>query len=131
MVEKDNKDGKENVYGILFGADMAPERIRKAPQTAGARFAGIGKVDAGVVRGFGLPVPVTGEVWGVVLALPATTEIKGKTVPVTLRTGTQAEAVVLTDTASFGDLASALSEAYYWELPGAYRDRLAQFEGST
>jgi hypothetical protein len=113
-------------YAILLGADMEPERIRARPDLAGARFAGIGAVAARAMAGLLLPLPQVDEVWGVVVRLPEDTHLDGPVVPVALRTGEEVEATVLTSPADLDAVDAVLAEAYYWELPVAYRDALGR-----
>ncbi len=113
-------------YAILLGADMEPERIRARPDLAGARFAGIGAVAARDMAGRLLPLPRVDEVWGVVVRLPEGSHLDGPVVPVGLRTGEDVEATVLTSPADLDAIDSVLAEAYYWELPVAYRDALGR-----
>ncbi len=114
-----------SAYGFLFGADMEPGNIRRNPLTSESRFVGIGSIPAVSVAGLNLPMPDVDEIWGVVVTLPG---INLTSIPadasVTLRSGTVVNAALLTDAASFGALTDAIAEAYYWELPRAWREAL-------
>lgn len=88
--------------------------------------AGIGAVAAIDLAGLQLPLPEVDEVWGVVIRLPADAQLDGPVVPVALHSGEAIEATVLTSPADLDDIDAVLAEAYYWELPAAYRDALQQ-----
>lgn len=112
-------------YAILFGADMEPERIRTHPELAGARFVGIGAIDDQSRTGLELPLPDVTEAWGVVVRLQPGSRVGGTVMPVTMRTGEEVQATVLTGAADFNDPEAVLAEARYWELPVAYREALS------
>lgn len=116
----------DTTCAILLGADMDPERIRQRPDTAGGRFVGIGAVEASHVAQLGLPLPDVAEVWGVVIRLAPGKTLEGQRVPVSMRTGEQIEAVILTEATDLDDREAVLAEAHYWELPVAYRNVLAR-----
>ena len=114
-----------NTYGFLFGADMGPGKIRRNPLTSTSRFVDIGSISAASVAGLSLPSPDVEEIWGVVVTLPrADSTLSFPKTSVTLRSGKVVDATVLTDAASFGTVADVISEAYYWELPRAWREAL-------
>lgn len=113
-------------YGFLCGADMEPGRIRRHPPTSASRFVDIGSVSAASLAHLDLPLPDVEEVWGVVVTLPDAAPDLHR-VSVTLRrTEDVVQAAVLTDAQSFGALDVVLVEAYYWELPRAWREALAK-----
>ncbi len=114
-----------NTYGFLFGADMEPGKIRRNPLTSTSRFVDIGSISAASVAGLRLPSPDVEEIWGVVVTLPrADSTLSLPKTSVTLRSGKVVDATVLTDAASFGTVEDVISEAYYWELPRAWREAL-------
>lgn len=117
-------------YAIFLGADMDPERIHARPDMVGGRFTGIGAVPIRDLAGLELPLPETEELWGVVMRLPGT-RLDGPTVPVALRTGEHVVATVLTSPADMDDPEAVLAEAYYWELPVAYRETIPTLPGLT
>ncbi len=115
---------------FLCGADMNPLAITGRPGLAGARFVAIGWIKGSLASRVGLPGALgTGEIWGIVLSIPPRpgqplTAAAPDTVPVVLRDGSAIEAISITGPESAGTIAAILAEAYYWELPVAYRDRL-------
>ena len=116
-------------YGFLCGADMAPGRIRHDPATSDSRFVDIGSVTSTSLRDLGLPLPDSDDVWGVVVTLSQSPG--GPEGSVTLRTGDVVQATVLTTQDSFGAIEDVLAEAYYWELPRAWRNTLEAFSDET
>lgn len=114
-------------YGFLCGADMEPGKIRRHALTSESRFVDIGAVPATSMPDLGLPLPDADEIWGMVVTLPtvqAAAHAPG--IAVALRSGKSVQAVILTDADSFGTPSEALTEAYYWELPRAWREALAE-----
>lgn len=115
---------------FLCGADMNPLAIAGCPGLAGARFVAIGWIEGSRAGHVGLPgVFGTGEIWGIVLSIPPGSRqplaaAAPDTVPVVLRDGSAIEAIPITGPESAGTIAAILAEAFYWELPVAYRDRL-------
>ncbi|MBA2758733.1 MAG: hypothetical protein H0U38_03490 [Chloroflexia bacterium] len=114
-----------NTYGFLFGADMEPGKIRRNPLTSESRFVSIGSISPTSVTEVGLLLPEVDEIWGLVVTLPrADSTLNYPRTSVTLRSGTVVQAALLTDTASFGTVEDIVAEAYYWELPRAWREAL-------
>ena len=113
---------------FLCGADMNPTAIRQRwPQ---ARFLGIGWIDGGVTAGLGLPPYAFGpHVWGILVDVGAPQ--RGMPVPVTLRDGSGTTAMLTGDPATVGSLPEMLTEARYWELPRAYRERIEAAIGQS
>lgn len=124
------RDGAISRLAFLCGADMNPSSIRARGGFEAARFLAIARTDgARVAERAGLPAQLAREeIWGIVLAVGETGVAQGSNrpemVPVILRNGTSAEAMLMTNRATVGTIAELLAEAHYWELPMAYRDRL-------
>ncbi len=106
---------------FLCGADMDPIAIRQRwPE---ARFSGIAKADGIITTALGLqPYAFGPDVWGIVVDTGV--EQPGAMIPLTLRDGAPATAMGAADASRFGTLKDALAQAFYWELPAAYRERL-------
>jgi len=106
---------------FLCGADMQPSRIRaRWPR---ARFVSLARADGVIAAGMGLGWYGLGpEVWGIVVETGELQE--GWMLPLWLRDGSEATAMVVGDRAAFGTVSEALAQALYWELPAAYRERL-------
>lgn len=119
-----NKADDTTNYGFLFGADMEPGKIRRNPLTSESRFAGIGSIPAASVAHLDLRLPAVEEIWGVVVTLPQPAKDAPQAPVALLLSETVVQAVVLTDGESFGAISDALTEAYYWELPRAWRNTL-------
>lgn len=112
---------------FLCGADMNPTLVRRRAGLERARFVAIARIDGSEAEGIGLPADLEADaIWGIALtiAADASPPTPGAAVPIVLRDDTSAEAVVLTDPGTVGNVADVLREAHYWELPVAYRDRL-------
>lgn len=104
---------------FLCGEDMNPSTIRR--RWPDGRFIGIGWVPGVLSRGIGLPPNALGpRIWGILVETGA--EQAGMYVPVKLRDGSDATAVLTGDASSIGSLPGVLAEARYWELPRDYRD---------
>lgn len=112
-------DFKSRVF--LFGADMNPTIIlRRWP---GSRFIGIASADGMLTRVIGRGANAFGpDVWGIVIETGSAQ--RGMAVPLTLRDGASATAMLAGDPAAAGSPAEILVEADYWELPDAYREYL-------
>lgn len=119
---------------FLCGADMNPSLIGGSKGRAGlerARFVAIARIDGTLTGRAGLPPDLaSGEIWGIALAIaPAADPARSSSTPIATvsivwRDGTSAEAALMTDPTTVGTVADVLSEAHYWELPVAYRNRL-------
>jgi len=106
---------------FLYGANMNPQWIRQ--RWPAGRFVAIARAGGFLTRGAGLPANAFGpDLWGIVVDTGE--EQRGMPVPLTLRDGTEATAMLAGDPADLGTLAEVLAEARYWELPAAYRDRI-------
>ena len=107
---------------FLCGADMNPQRIRQ--RWPNARFVAIARANGILTRGAGLPPNAFGpDLWGIVVETGA--EQRGMPVPLTLRDGSEATAMITGTADDLGTLDELLAEARYWELPAAYRDQVA------
>ena len=60
--------------------------------------------------------------WGIVVETGV--EQRGLPVPLTLRDGSEATAMIAGDESGIGSPAEILAEAAYWELPVEYRERI-------
>lgn len=116
---------------FLCGADMNPSLIGDRKGLERARFVAIARIDGTLTGRAGLPPDLaSGEIWGIALAIaPAADPARSSSTPIATvsivwRDGTSAEAALMTDPTTVGTVADVLSEAHYWELPVAYRNRL-------
>ena len=118
--------GTTETLVFLCGADMNPVAIAGHPGLEQARFVAIARTEGSVARRAGLPPALgAGDIWGIVLsAVPPPDAVAPFTVPVVLRDGTAAGAILLTGPDTAGTASGILAEAHYWELPVAYRQRL-------
>lgn len=112
---------------FLCGADMNPLAIAARPGLERARFVAIARMEGNEAARAGLPSPLgTGQIWGIVLSAAPPPDVSAeRTVPVVLRDGTATSAILITGPQTAGTTVEILAEARYWELPVAYRDRLA------
>lgn len=112
---------------FLCGADMNPLRIADGAGLEGARFVAIASMEGSGAGHAGLPAAIgSGEIWGIVLAIASPPDGAASVmVPVALDDGTTHRAQLITGPETAGSVEDILAEAHYWELPVAYRDRLA------
>lgn len=108
---------------FLWGADMNPISIRERwPE---GRFVGIARATGLLTQGAGLPPEAFGpEVWGIVIETGAPQP--GLPLPLTMRDGTSATAMLASAPGHVGAPDAILVEARYWELPQSYRDRIQE-----
>ncbi len=106
---------------FLWGADMNPTTIRRRwPE---GRFVTIARAAGLLTRGAGLPAGAFGpEVWGIIVETGAAQA--GTPVPLALPDGSEATAMLMAEPEAIGSAIDILTEANYWELPQAYRDRI-------
>jgi hypothetical protein len=100
------------VYVFLSGAEMQPERVRRAwPE---ARFVARGRLDSP-------PTEEPDEIWGIIIDIPQAA-IEGDERQAVSDDGRPFAVVALPP--DDGDGAAVLAAARYWELPPAYVRRL-------
>ena len=106
---------------FLCGANMEPAAIRaRWPE---AQFVALARADGVLTQGIGLPANAFGpDIWGIVVETG--TRQRGSYLPLTLRDGTDATAIMADDAAALGSLKDILAQARYWELPEAYRNQI-------
>lgn len=106
---------------FLCGANMEPASIRaRWPE---AQFVALARTNGMLTQGIGLPANAFGpDLWGIVIETGA--RQRGIYLPLTLRDGTSATAILVDDAAALGSLADILAQARYWELPEAYRNQI-------
>ena len=108
---------------FLCGANMEPEAIRaRWPK---ARFVALARANGVLTTGLGLPANAFGpDVWGIVVETG--TPQRGIYLPLTLRDGSDATAIMVDDATALGSLEDILAQARYWELPEDYRNRIEE-----
>lgn len=109
---------------FLWGTDMNPITIRR--QWPDGRFVAIARAAGLLTRGAGLPAGAFGpDIWGVIVDTGIAQA--GTPVPLALPDGSEATAMLAGEPDATGGPIEILTEANYWELPQAYRDRIQAY----